>query len=71
VFRDEKVTFAQNDLAFNDPTAVDHDRLGQGLKKAVYNFMLGIGIDADVRTWFEFKVPKTTVDPLLIEKALR
>jgi hypothetical protein len=70
VFRDEKVTFAQNDLEFRDPTAVDHDRLGQGLKKAVYNFMLGIGLDADVRTWFEFKVPKPQVDPLLIEKAL-
>ena len=71
VFRDEKVTFAQNDLPFVDPTEVDHDRLGHGLKKAVYNFMLGIGLDADVRTWFEFKVPKTQVDPLLIEKSLR
>jgi hypothetical protein len=71
VFRDEKVTFAQNDLVFTDPTAVDHDRLGHGLKKAVYNFMLGIGLDEDIRFWFEFKVPKTLVDPLLIEKALR
>ena len=71
VLRDEKVTFAQNDLPFTDPTEVDHDRLGHGLKKAVYNFMLGIGLDYDVRDWFEFKVPKTTVDPLLIEKSLR
>ena len=71
VYRDEKVTFAQNDLEFSDPSHVDHDRLGPGLKKAVYNFMLGIGLEADVRTWFEFKVPKSQVDPLLIEKALR
>jgi radical SAM superfamily enzyme YgiQ (UPF0313 family) len=70
VFRDEKLSFAENDLKFSDPSKVDHDRLGYGLKKAVYNFMLGIGLDDDVRNWFEFKVPKTTVDPQLIKKSL-
>jgi hypothetical protein len=70
VMRDEDISFAQNDLPFHDPISVDHDRLGPGLKKAVYNFMLGIGLDYDVRDWFDFKVPKTSVDPRLIEKAL-
>jgi hypothetical protein len=32
---------------------VDHDFLGVGLKKALYNYMHGIGLDADVRTWFD------------------
>ncbi|MBC7397251.1 MAG: radical SAM protein, partial [Bdellovibrionales bacterium] len=71
VFRDPGLSFAENDLAFEDPTGVDHTSLGAGLKKAVYNFMLGIGLDYDVRDWFDFKVPKPQVDPLLIEKALR
>ena len=30
----------------------DHERLGRGLRKALYNYMHGIGLDADVRTWF-------------------
>jgi hypothetical protein len=46
------VTFAHNDLEFDDPVGADHDFLGLGLKKALYNYMLGQGLDADVRTWF-------------------
>lgn len=70
IFKNSEVMFAENDLHFKDESGVDHDRLGPGLKKAVYNFMLGIGLDADVRDWFEFKVPKSQVDPRLIERAL-
>jgi radical SAM superfamily enzyme YgiQ (UPF0313 family) len=66
-----EVLFAENDLAFVDLSGVDHDRYGFGLRKAVYNYMLGIGLDRDVRSWFEFKVPKPDVDPLLIRKALK
>lgn len=53
--------FARNDVGFVDPTGVDHDTLGVGLKKAIYNYTHGIGLDADVRTWFPMKVPRTTV----------
>ena len=66
-----EVTFAKNDIAFIDPTGVDHDALGVVLKKAIYNFMHGIGVEEDVRSWFPFKVPKTTVPRNKIEKALR
>ena len=66
-----KVTFGRNDLNFTDPTNVDHDMLGVGLRKALYNYMHGIGLDQDVRHWFEGKkVPRTTVAPDLIERAL-
>jgi hypothetical protein len=65
------VSFAKNDIGFHDPTGVDHDALGVALKKAIYNFMHGIGLDEDVRTWFPFKVPKTTVARNRIERALR
>lgn len=47
------VTFAHNDLSFDDPVATDHDYLGSGLRKALYNYMHGVGLDADVREWFE------------------
>jgi hypothetical protein len=63
--------FAKNDVAFTDPTGVDHDALGAGLKKAIYNYMHGIGLEEDVRMWFPFKVPKTTVQRQRIERALR
>ncbi|MFY4022645.1 B12-binding domain-containing radical SAM protein [Achromobacter xylosoxidans] len=64
------VTFAKNDIGFDDPTGVDHDALGRALKKAIYNYMHGIGLDEDVRSWFPFKVPKTTVGRHRIAKAL-
>ena len=64
------VTFARNDVGFIDPTGVDHDALGVGLKKAIYNYMHGIGLDEDVRQWFDFPVPKTQVARQRIAKAL-
>jgi radical SAM superfamily enzyme YgiQ (UPF0313 family) len=64
------VSFAQNDVLFTDPTGVDHAALGVGLRKAIYNFMHGIGLDEDVRNWFDFKVPRTTVAKHRIERAL-
>jgi hypothetical protein len=47
------IRFAHNDVAFDDPTGTDHDYLGAGLRKALYNYMHGVGLDADVREWFE------------------
>ena len=64
------VSFAKNDVLFTDPTGVDHAALGVGLRKAIYNFMHGIGLDEDVRSWFDFKVPRTTVAKHRIARAL-
>lgn len=64
------VTFANNDVNFTDSTGVDHDALGIALKKALYNYMHGIALDRDVRTWFTMKVPRTTVAKNFIVKAL-
>ncbi|HET7766027.1 MAG TPA: radical SAM protein [Burkholderiales bacterium] len=68
--------FARNDVGFVDPTGVDHDRLGRALKKALYNFMHGVGLEEDVRRWFqdEFggeRVPRPTVGRRRIAQALR
>ncbi|NBQ06516.1 MAG: radical SAM protein [Betaproteobacteria bacterium] len=78
------VSFGKNDIGFIDRTGVDHDLLGLGLKKAIYNFMHGIGLEEDVRTWFQnaliehaggqtpaFKIPKSTVSRRKIEHAVR
>jgi hypothetical protein len=48
-----KITFAHNDVEFDDPVGTDHDFLGRGLRAALYNYMHGVGLDADVRSWFE------------------
>ncbi len=63
-------TFARNDVGFLDPTGTDHDALGPGLKKAIYNYMHGIGLDEDVRTWWDRPVPKARVQRRFIEQAL-
>jgi radical SAM superfamily enzyme YgiQ (UPF0313 family) len=68
-----KVTFARNDVEFDDPTGCDHDYFAGGLRKALYNYMHGVGLDADPRSWFDkgrSKVPKVTVPPDLVRRAL-
>jgi len=67
------ISFAKNDVAFIDPTGVDHDQLGQGLRKAIYNYMHGIGLDEDVRSWFAVpkgQLPKPSVPRQKIARAL-
>ncbi len=63
-------TFAQNDLDFTDPVGTDHDTLGVGLKKALYNYMHSIGLDLDVRSWFQGPVPSPKVPRNLVAAAL-
>jgi hypothetical protein len=52
--------FAQNELPFTQELKIDHDQLGIGLKRALFNYMLGIGLDLDLRKWFDIKVPAPT-----------
>jgi radical SAM superfamily enzyme YgiQ (UPF0313 family) len=51
--REPEVTFARNEVAFTDPVGADHEWLGAGLRKALYNYMHGRGLDVDVHAWFE------------------
>ena len=62
--------FAKNDVDFIDPTGVDHDALGVALNKALYNYMHGIGLDQNVRSWFEMQVPKPKVAKDFVARAL-
>lgn len=65
-----KATFARNEVPFTDATGIDHDRLGVALRKALYNYMHGAGLDVEVHRWFGRRTPQTTVPPDYIRLAL-
>ena len=54
-----RATFAKNEIPFEDLRGCDHAKFGPGLRKAVYNYMHGVGLDEDVRKWFDFRMPRT------------
>jgi len=63
-------TFANNDIEYEDMEGGDHDSFGYGLKKSLFNYMHGIGLDDPLNKWFDEKVPKTKIAPDFIEKVL-
>jgi tRNA A37 methylthiotransferase MiaB len=63
--------FAKNDLQHEDPTGCDHPAFAQGLNKAVYNFMHGIGTNHPVAEWFNFKVPAVSVNRNYVQRAAK
>ena len=74
-FKVKKVTeavgsFANNDIEHVDPTGADHETFGYGLKKALLNYMHAACFDYPLQKWFDFKVPKTSVAPDYIRKAV-
>jgi len=64
------ILFAENDVDFTDPTGTDHDMLGDGLRKALYNYMHGIGFDQPMSFWFDQPVAHTKVKKDLISSAV-
>ena len=63
-------TFANNDIEHIDPTGSDHESFSFGLKKSLLNYMHGACFDYPLQKWFEQKVPKTTIAPDYIIKAI-
>jgi len=48
-----KGRFARNEASWRIPASMgDQDQIGQGLRRAVYNYMHGIGLSEDIRAWF-------------------
>jgi hypothetical protein len=66
-----KVTFANNDIAFKDKTGINHDKFSFGLKKSLFNYMHGICFEYDLQDWFDFKIPKTKISPDFIYNCLQ
>jgi len=53
-----EAAFSRNEIPFDEPGRPDPGAFGEGLRRAVYNFMHGVGLTSDVRTWFDFRVPR-------------
>ena len=66
----ESPDFAQNDVAFVDPVEADHEMLGVGLKRAMYNYMHGMCFEFAVDEWFEGDVAVSGVAKHFVERAL-
>jgi hypothetical protein len=58
ILDDRQGAFARNEVTFDEPGREDPEVYGAGLRRAVYNFMHGVGLDHDVRTWFDFPMPR-------------
>lgn len=43
--------FALNEIPYSEPNAPDWNRIGRALEKALYNYMLGLGLDVPVKKW--------------------
>lgn len=73
VMRESQATgaFANNDLSHIDPIGGDHERFSFGLRKSLMNYMNGACLDYPLHKWFDFKVPKTRVNPDYIIKLLQ
>ncbi len=63
-------TFANNDLIHSDPTGANHELFSEGLRKLLYNYMHGIGFDIQLSEWFDFKIPRTSIQPDLIRQTI-
>ena len=57
----KEITFANNDVEFQDKTGINHSKFSFGLKKSLFNYMHGICFENPLQEWFEFKIPKTKI----------
>lgn len=65
-----EISFANNDIVFKDKTGINHEKFSFGLKKSLFNYMHGIGLDFSLQDWFDFKIPKTKIEPDFIENCI-
>ncbi len=66
----QHIQFASNDVDFTDPVKADHDMLGRGLNKALYNYMHGIGFDEPLSFWFEEDIELPEIEDDFITSSL-
>ncbi|NOQ13772.1 MAG: radical SAM protein [Methyloprofundus sp.] len=66
----ENVLFAENDVNYIDSVQTDHDMLGLGLKKALYNYMHHMGFEYPASFWFDQTVVETRIAEDYIVKCL-
>lgn len=67
----KEVLFAENDIDYIDPVNTNHEMLGDGLKKALYNYMHGMGFDYPMNFWFDSEISEPTISATFIEQAIK
>jgi radical SAM superfamily enzyme YgiQ (UPF0313 family) len=65
-----KHPFANYVLEYAEPGGADHVRFGEGLNRAIEDFMLGSGLERPLQDWFDFPVPPPTVAPDFVRRAV-
>lgn len=66
----QDILFAENDVAYHDPVNTNHEMLGKGLKKALYNYMHGLGFEYPMNFWFDKRIKEPAISSTFIEQAL-
>ncbi|MCP4120280.1 MAG: radical SAM protein, partial [Bacteroidetes bacterium] len=66
----QTITFANNDILFEDQTGIDHSQFSYGLRKSLYNYMHSIGFDIPLQEWFNTDIPTTDIQSDYIENCL-
>jgi len=65
-------SFACNEAAYADQQRADYAAWGAGLRKAVYNYMFGVGLDEPVSFWFDgLAVPRPRLPKTFVKRALQ
>ena len=64
-------SFANNEVDFEDPSGIDHGIFSEGLRKSLFNYMQGVGLDLPLKNWFDFKVPPTSIPKSYIQHQLQ
>ncbi|NQZ56775.1 MAG: radical SAM protein, partial [Lentisphaeraceae bacterium] len=67
----EFLGFACNELTHDDPQGCDHSKYGDGLRKALFNYMHGVGLDQPLDFWFDFKITSPTHHKKLIKQKIK
>ena len=63
--------FSRNEIPFSEPLGENPAPFAPGLRRAVYNFMHGQGLHADVRSWFAFPMPRASLARGFVRAATR
>ena len=65
------ITFANNDVEHIDETGTQHADFSFGLKKSLHNYMHQNCFDLPLYKWFDFKVPKISIEPNFIKNVIQ
>jgi hypothetical protein len=66
----KEITFADNEVAFEDSTGIDHSLFSYGLKKSLFNYMHRVCFEYALQEWFDFEIPQTTIQEDYIARSL-